>query len=228
LRTTPRSIHQTSNGLEDHEGLFSRVLTKLNSLWVVATYPFASAGCNLSLHYASEISRSRATRIQLGNHVEIGKHTWLHLGMEGEHALKITIEDDCRIAARCTITAKNSIHLEREVVLAPDVLIMDHAHAYQDLSRPIKTQGSTAGGRILIREGCRIGHGAAILCDKGELILGRNCVVAPGTVVTRSFPPDSVLSGNPARAVQKLGMRHASAEQESLRRTEVELAKRGG
>jgi acetyltransferase-like isoleucine patch superfamily enzyme len=212
-----RSLHQTRVSFEDHEGFFPRVVTKLNSLWVAATYPFAGAGRNLSLHYASEISRRLATRMWLGNRVEIGKHTWLHLGMEGNHEIKMTIEDDCRIAARCTITAKNSIHLERDVVLGSDVLIMDHNHAYEDVKTPIKRQGPTPGGRIRIGEGCRIGQGVAVLCDKGELVLGQNCVVTPGAVVTRSFPPDSVLSGNPARIVQKPGRTQAREEQESPR-----------
>jgi len=208
-----RPIHQNCASFEDYEGVFSRALTKLNSFWVAATYPFEGKGRNLSLHYASEISRNLATRIRFENRVEIGKHTWFHtwstLGTQANHEIKITIDDDCRIAARCTITAKNSIHLERDVVLGSDVLIMDHNHAYEDVNTPIKYQGVTPGGRIRICEGCRIGHGAAVLCDKGELVLGRNCVVAPGAVVTRSFPQDSVLAGNPARAVQKSGTMQA-------------------
>ncbi len=220
MRTVLRSIHQTAASFDDREGFFSRVLTKLNSLWVVATYPFAGAGCNLSLHYESEISRSIAPHIRLGNRVEIGKHTWFHTwsipSIEGNRALKIFLEDDCRIATRCTITAANSIHFERDVVLASDVLIMDHAHAYEDVSIAIKAQGTTAGGRIRIEEGCRIGQGAAVLCsNKGELVLGRNCIVAPGAVVTRSFPPGSVLSGNPARAVQKSGARETGPLEET-------------
>jgi acetyltransferase-like isoleucine patch superfamily enzyme len=208
-----RSIHQETIGFV-RESFFSRLLTKLNSVWLAATYPFAGAGRNLSLHYASEISRSLATRIRLGNHVEIGRHTWLHLGMEGNHEIKITIEDNCRIAERCTITAKNCIHLEPDVVLGSDVLVMDHNHAYEDVTMPIKDQGPTPGGRIRIEQGCRIGQGAAVVCHKGELVLGRNSVVAPGTVVTRSFPPDSVLSGNPARTVQKSEIGQLRAEQE--------------
>lgn len=198
-------IYQMLASVEDHDGFLFRVLTKLNSVWVSGTYPFAGKGRNLSLHYASEISRNIAPRIRLGNRVEIGKHTWFHLGMEGEHQIKIAIEDDCSIAPRCTISAKNSIHLERDVVLGSSVLVMDHNHAYKDVSTPISWQGPTAGGRICIQEGCRIGPGAAVLCDKGELTLGRYSVVAPGAVVTRSFPPNSVLSGNPARAVPKTG-----------------------
>ncbi|MFY9792642.1 MAG: hypothetical protein WAJ99_15795, partial [Candidatus Sulfotelmatobacter sp.] len=114
------------------------------------TYPFASCGRNLSLHYASEISRTLATRIQLGSGVSIGRHTWFHLGMEGEHAIKIAIQQDCRIGPRCTISAKNSIHVGRNVVLASDVLLMDHNHAYEDVTTAIWRQGPTPGGRIKI------------------------------------------------------------------------------
>jgi acetyltransferase-like isoleucine patch superfamily enzyme len=215
-----RPIRLTPASFDDREDFFSRILTKLNSLWVAATYPFAGKGRKVSLHYGSEISRGVAVHIRLGSHIEIGKHTWFHswsnLGIEDSHALKIIIEDDCRIGARCTITAGNSIHLERDVVLASDVLVMDHAHAYEDVSIPIKDQGATPGGRIRIGEGCRIGQGAAVLCsNKGELLLGRHCIVAAGAVVTRSFPPNSVVSGNPARVVKEPSLRQASGERQS-------------
>jgi acetyltransferase-like isoleucine patch superfamily enzyme len=207
-------LHQRSVDFDDHEGFFSRALTKLNSLWVAATYPFAAKGRDLSLHYASEISRNLADRIRLGNRVRIGKHTWLSPDIDDNHEIKITVEDNCRLGARCTISAKNSIHLGRDVVLGCDVLIIDNNHAHEDVSTPISQQGTTPGGSIRVGEGCRIGDGVAIVCDKGELVLGRNCVVAPGAVVTRSFPPNSVLSGNPARAAQKSGAGEAGAEPE--------------
>jgi acetyltransferase-like isoleucine patch superfamily enzyme len=226
---SPSASHQPFDGSEDREGVLSRVLTKLNSLWVAATYPFAGKGADLSLHYTSEISRSFAPHIRLADRVEIGRQSWFFTwpsrGMEGADEIKITIDDNCRIAERCTITAGNSIHLESDVVLASDVLVMDHAHAYEDVNIPIRDQGTTPGGRIRIGKGCRIGQGAAILCsNKGELVLGSNCVVAPRAVVTRSFPPDSVLSGNPARVVQRPGAQKVGAQQ-PFRSVEVEPEK---
>jgi acetyltransferase-like isoleucine patch superfamily enzyme len=201
----PSPIRQASAGLDEHEGFFSRVLTKLNSLWVGSTYPLAGRGRNLSLHYTSDIARRLAPHIRLGNSVEIGKHAWLSTGSEDDHEIQVAIGDGCRIGARCTISAKNSIHLERDVVLESDVLVLDNNHAYEDVSIPITLQGTTPGGAIRIEEGCRIGAGVVVLCDKGKLVLGRNCVVTPDTVVTRSFPPGSVLSGNPARIVHSAG-----------------------
>jgi acetyltransferase-like isoleucine patch superfamily enzyme len=34
-------------------------------------------------------------------------------------------------------------------------------------------------------------------------VLGRNCVVAANAVVTRSFPPYSVIFGDPARVIKQ-------------------------
>jgi len=139
----------------------------------------------------------------LGSSVIIRKDAWLNVLPEASGELNIVIDDNCCVAARNIISAKNYIHLERDVILASSVLIMDHNHAFEDVTRPIRDQSVTEGGRIRIGQGCWIGHAAAIICSQGELVLGRNCVVAANAVVTRSAPPYSVLFGNPARVVKQ-------------------------
>jgi acetyltransferase-like isoleucine patch superfamily enzyme len=191
------------NTFEDPLLLFPRAMTKLYSLWVSATYPFASKGCNLSMHYTARLSRRMASRIKLGNSLMIRKDAWLNVVREADNELKIIIDDGCLISARSVISAKNLIHIEHDVIMATSVLIMDHNHAYDDIDLPIKAQVATTGGTIRIETGCWIGQGAAIVCNQGELVLGRNCVVAANALVTRSFPPYSVIVGNPARLARQ-------------------------
>ena len=199
------AIVRASVSYDYDEGHVSRLFTKLNTIWVLVTYPFAGTHSKLRLHYTSEISRCDAKRISLGDRVEIGKHTCLFAYFEGIHALKLVLEEDCRIGPRCIISSRNSIHLERGVVLESDALIMDHAHAYEDISKPIILQGMTSGGQIRIGDGCLIGRGAVILCGENrQLTLGKHCVVAPRAVVTRSFPVGSIISGNPATAIRNV------------------------
>ncbi len=190
--------------LEDPLELFPRGLAKLYSIWVSLTYPFASIGRDVSFHFTSKISRERAPRISLGNSVSVSQHAWLNVATDdptGEPT--IVIDDNCIIAVGSILSAKNRIHLERSVNVAQQVLIMDHNHAYEDPEVPIIEQGITEGGRIRIGEGSWIGHGAAILCSRGELTIGRHCVVSANSVVMRSMPDYSVAFGMPATIIRQ-------------------------
>jgi acetyltransferase-like isoleucine patch superfamily enzyme len=195
------------NGLpfEDPLSWIPRGLTKLHSIWLTLTYPFASVGRNLSIHCTCRLRRPVAPAIRLGNSVTICKDSWLNVYGPALHRTEpaIVIDDNTWISPRCQISASNRIHLERDVLVAASVLIMDHNHAYEDTALPISKQGITGGGSIRIGQGCVIGQGAAIICPRGELTLGRNCVVGVNSVVTRSFPPYSVAFGNPARVIRQ-------------------------
>ncbi len=61
----------------------------------------------------------------------------------------------------------------------------------------------SGSGTIRIEEECWIGFGATIVCTQGELVIGRHSVVGANSVVSRSIPPYSVVSGDPARIVKQ-------------------------
>lgn len=192
---------RTSIGL----GIIPQFVNTCYSRWVSLTYPFASVGSNLSLHYSVDLNRHMSHRIAIGNDVEIDRSAWVYVSSAAPEADEpaLVIGNHCYIARYTQIAARNRIELERDVILSANALIVDHLHAYEDVSRPIRDQGVTEGGRIRIGQGCWIGHGAAIVCDRGELELGRNCVVGANAVVTKSFPANSVIAGNPARVVRQ-------------------------
>ena len=190
--------------IEDPLQLIARLRTKLNSLWLRWFYPFASIGRDVSFHFTSVMSRARSPRISIGNSVGIGRNAWLAVATEdptGEPI--ILIEDNCQIASESIISGLNRIHLERGVAIAQSVIIQDHNHAYEDISKPALEQGITEGGRIRIGQGTWVGHGAAILCPRGELTIGRNCVIAANSMVMRSIPDYSVAAGYPATILRQ-------------------------
>jgi acetyltransferase-like isoleucine patch superfamily enzyme len=56
---------------------------------------------------------------------------------------------------------------------------------------------------IVVEEDASVGPGAIIM---PSVTIGRGSVVAAGAVVTRSVPPMTMVQGNPAVAVAKVGM----------------------
>lgn len=189
---------------EDLLSWFPWSLTKLHSLWLHATYPFAAVGEDLSVHYSCDMRRRFAPRIWLGNSVLIAADVWINVAVPDEQAPPaLVLEDRTKIGRRCMLSARNSIHLKADVSVAPGVLLMDHNHAYAEPGVPVELQGLTSGGRIRIEHGAWIGHGAALVCNDGELVIGHNTVIAANSLVTRSFPPCCLVAGNPARILKQ-------------------------
>lgn len=189
---------------EDPLFFFSRACTWFHSRWLERTYHFAGFGVRVSIHYSCDIPRWSAPDIQLGDGVYLAPDVWLNIapGSTGPSP-KITLGKGCRIGRRSTISAKNLVALEDDVLLAPSVLLMDHNHEFSDIQRPIHEQGVTEGGKITVEKNCWLGCSVVVLCTKGELRIGRNSVIGANSVVTRSVPPFSVIAGNPARLVKR-------------------------
>jgi acetyltransferase-like isoleucine patch superfamily enzyme len=183
--------------------LVPRILSKVFTIWVRLVYPFTRLGDAVSFHYTCNLENTAL--MDIGDFVQVNKDVWLYAGPKpadtGEPVL--SVGDHCFIGRRCHIDAKNAVRIDDHVLFAASVLVTDHGHRYKDIDIPIAQQGSTKGGRIHIGHGSWIGQGAVIICEDRELVLGRNCVVAANAVVTRSAPPYSVLSGNPARIVKQ-------------------------
>lgn len=181
-----------------------RFAKKIHTVWLRRTYPFVAMGKGVSIEPSAEISRIAARHISLGEGVFIGKDVWLNVVQDGKTSRpKISLGKGCRIGRRTTISARNCIFLEEDVLLAPSVLLMDHNHEYSNPHLPIHAQGVNEGGSIRVGKNSWLGYGCVIFCANGDLTIGQNCVVGANSVVTRSIPPFSVVAGIPARILKQ-------------------------
>lgn len=102
------------------------------------------------------------------------------------------------------------VTIKDDVRLAQNVVLSGLNHNYEDISQPIHAQGvSTA--EIIIKESTWIGANAVVVAG---VTIGKHCIVAGGSVVTKDIPPYSVAVGNPARVVKQYN--HNTGEWEKV------------
>jgi acetyltransferase-like isoleucine patch superfamily enzyme len=99
--------------------------------------------------------------------------------------------------------------IEEYVLLARNVQIADHAHAFDNIDVPIMEQGIDRIAQVTIGRGTWLGQNVVVL--PGATI-GQHCVVGANSVVNSSIPDYSVAVGAPARIVKRFNQNSAKWE----------------
>ena len=111
----------------------------------------------------------------------------------------LRIGDRCVIGRGSHIVAHHSLVIGDDVFTGPYVYITDQNHCYADPDEPIGRQ-MPRNAAVQIGSGSWLGAGAVVL--PGACI-GRNVVVAAGSVVRGTVPDRCVVAGVPARVVRQ-------------------------
>jgi len=101
--------------------------------------------------------------------------------------------------------------------------VQDGAVLHADPGYPLSIEADVSVGHQAMLHGCTIGEGSLIGVQGA--VIGRNCLVAAGAVVTegRSFPDNSLILGAPAKVVRELTV----ADIAGIRANATEYATRG-
>lgn len=135
--------------------------------------------------------------ITVGDNVTIGQNAWF----QTIPPAKITIGDKTQIGRNFVISALEKIGIGRECLISYNVSIFDHDHEYNNPNISPIYSGVTKPKPTFINDFCFIGAHSFILAG---VHLGKHCVVGANSVVTKSFPPYSLIAGNPARLIRRL------------------------
>lgn len=111
---------------------------------------------------------------------------------------KLEIGVNVQINDNVHIACAEFVKIGNNTLIASKVYLTDHDHDINsDIPHPIDWPLKTKP--LVIGDDCWIGENVAIL--KG-VVIGNRCVVGANSVVTKSFPDNSVIAGNPAKVIR--------------------------
>lgn len=141
-------------------------------------------------------SAYRAAGLRVGHNAQIlGPLTLLGWGNLSRF---LEIGDDAALETPCTISLCAPVRIGHRVHMGQEVMILTGTH---HAGPSEKRCGPYNFAAVEIGDGCWLGARVMILPG---VTVGSGCIVAAGSVVTRSMPPNSTVAGNPARVIGKL------------------------
>jgi lipopolysaccharide O-acetyltransferase len=143
---------------------------------------------------------SGESRIAIGRDVFVGAGSWLQVLDEAVDDVVVTIGDGTSIAGSCVLSGVRSVRLGKKVLLARNVYIADHMHAFDDSARAVLEQGVTRVGPVEIGDGAWLGQNVVV--GPGVRI-GRSAVIGANSVVLDDVPDHAVAVGAPARVLDR-------------------------
>ena len=141
-------------------------------------------------------------RMSLGKKVIIHRDCWIHIIEEhgDRESPKIIIQDHAGIGMGSSISAAQQVVIGEYALLARNVYISDHAHAFENRDVPIMHQGIAGVAPVAIGRETWLGQNVVVLPG---VTIGRHCVIGANSVVNTSIPDFSVAVGAPARVVKQ-------------------------
>lgn len=148
-------------------------------------------------------TRVLGARFGPGVGVHLGCYVWFYTPRQIRRD-GFEIGSGTRINRGCCLDVRGSLRIGSNVSLSPEVMVLTASHPIDDPEFRVETRP------VVIEDNAYVGSRAMVLPG---VTLGRGCVVAAGSVVTRDVPPLAVVAGVPAR---KVGTRDEAASHYAL------------
>lgn len=144
----------------------------------------------IDLHRASCVSIG--DRFSLGDFSKISSCGSITSSLSGN----LCIGNNVGISEYFCLYLRASVIIEDSVIIGPRVTVVAENHEIQGVDA-VRDLGLTRKG-IKIKKGAWIGAGVTIL---DGVVIGRNCIVAAGAVVTKDVEDFKIVAGVPAKNI---------------------------
>lgn len=134
-----------------------------------------------------------------GGSIQLGDRCQIHAGaMILSYGGAIEIGNDVSINPYCIVYGHGGLKIGNGVRIAAQTVLIPSNHNFDDKHTPIFEQGETSKG-ITIGDDVWLGAGVRVL---DGVNIARGCVIAAGSVVTKSTDEYGVYAGVPAKKIK--------------------------
>ena len=158
---------------------------------------YFSLAIHLPISYVKFGKISKKIRFLLASRLikKCGKNVNFEKGSTFGYDLEIGDNSGVGINAQLSL----GIKIGNNVMMAPEVVILTSNHAHDKTDIPMMFQGSQGYKKVMIEDDVWKGQRAIILPG---VTLKKGTIVGAGAVVTKTYPPYSIIGGNPARLIK--------------------------
>lgn len=141
-------------------------------------------------------------RMRFDESVQVERDCWIQtIGKNSDdNEVKLIVGAHTGIGMGASISAAARITIGAHVLLARNVYISDHAHAYEDIRVPVMKQGITEPKPVTIGRHTWLGQNVVVLPG---VSVGEHCIIGANSIVNKSIPDFCVAVGAPARIVKR-------------------------
>lgn len=168
-------------------------LTQLFCLFIYYSFAIYLPDSNGFIKWGANVRRVLCRHI----FKKCGKSIMVHRGANFGIGINIEIGDYSDIGVNAVIPGDTIIG--KNVLMAPNCYIFCVNHRFDDISRPIKSQGVTEKKQTVIEDDVWIGRNVTMTPGR---TIKTGSIIGTGCVLTKDFPPYSIVGGNPGRLIK--------------------------
>ncbi len=147
--------------------------------------------------------------VKLGKNVKIFAFVNLYgceIGDNSKIGTFVEIQKGAKIGANCKISSHTficeGVTIEDDVFVGHNVTFINDIYPRATAGGKLQTEADWECLPTLIKKGASIGSSATLLAG---ITVGENAIIGAGSVVTKDVPPHTIVAGNPARILRRIG-----------------------
>ncbi|HEY5996764.1 MAG TPA: acyltransferase [Candidatus Deferrimicrobiaceae bacterium] len=156
------------------------------------------------------VMRKIAPDVKLGEGVKIYDFVNLYgceIGDNSKVGTFVEIQKGAFIGRNCKISSHTficeGVTIQDDVFIGHNVTFINDAYPRStNEGGALQTEADWVCVPTLIKKGASVGSSSTLLCG---ITVGERAIIGAGSVVTKDVPADTIVAGNPARIIRKVG-----------------------